>query len=700
MHETVQILRLVVCRRRPQTEFVTSLDPLLEPFVLKNVTLRNRVVSTSHEPAYAEDGMPKDRYRLYHLEKARGGVGLTMIGGSAVVSPDSPPAFGNLLLYKDEIVPWLRQLVDDVHAAGAAVMCQVTHLGRRTSNYTADWLPVVYASPLREPAHRSFPKTAEPWDLDRIVDDYVSAAERCVAAGLDGIELESYGHLLDGFLSPATNRRSDDLGGSLEHRMAFPRRVITAVRAAVGPEFVVGIRMSMDEDNAEGLQRAEAVAALREYVSDGIDFLSVIRGTIESDATLAKVIPSMGTPSAPHLSFAGEIKRAVDVPVMHASRISDVATARFALREGLVDLVGMTRAQIADPHLVSKVAAGDEDRIRPCVGANFCLDSIYQSGDAKCIHNPATGREQTLAHVIEPASERKKAVVIGAGPAGLEAARVLGERGHQVVVLEASHAAGGQLRLAAASARRRDLIGIVDWRLAEAKLSGVEFRYGVFADSDTVRAERPDVVIVATGGLPNHDFLSRDDLVIDTWDVMGGAVHPRGSVLVYDDNGAEPGMDATELLAGRGAVLEFVTPERALAPLVGSMNSPAYLSAFAEHDITVTLGFRLVEVTADADGQGRIARLRSEYADIEVERRVDHVVVEHGTLPNDELYFDLVPFSRNLGALDHGQLLAVRPQTVRTNATGEFELYRIGDAVASRNIHAATYDALRLCSAI
>ena len=302
--------------------------------------------------------------------------------------------------------------------------------------------------------------------------------------------------------------------------------------------------------------------------------------------------------------------------------------------------------------------------------------------------------------MIEPAPARKKAVVIGAGPAGLEAARVLGERGHQVVVLEASHAAGGQLRLAAASARRRDLIGIVDWRLAEAKLSGVEFRYGVFADSDTVRAERPDVVIVATGGLPNHDFLSRDDLVIDTWDVMGGAVHPQGSVLVYDDNGAEPGMDATELLAGRGAVLEFVTPERSLAPLVGSMNSPAYLSAFAEHDVTTTLGFRLVEVTADADGQGRIARLRSEYADIEVERRVDHVVVEHGTLPNDELYFDLVPFSRNLGAVDHGQLLAVRPQTVRTNTEGEFELYRIGDAVASRNIHAATYDALRLCSAI
>ncbi len=160
------------------------------------------MVSTSHEPAYAVDGMPQDRYRLYHLEKARGGVGLTMIGGSAVVSPDSPPAFGNLLLYRDEVVPWLRRLTDDVHEAGAAVMCQVTHLGRRTSNYSGDWLPVVYPSRLREPAHRAFPKVAEAWDLDRIVRDYADAAVRCRDAGLDGIEIQSYGHLFDALALP------------------------------------------------------------------------------------------------------------------------------------------------------------------------------------------------------------------------------------------------------------------------------------------------------------------------------------------------------------------------------------------------------------------------------------------------------------------------------------------------------------------
>ncbi len=678
-----------------------DLDPLLQPFTLRDLTLRNRVVSTSHEPAYAEDGMPKDRYRLYHREKARGGVALTMIGGSAVVSRDSPPAFGNLLLYRDEVVPWLRRLADDVHEEGAAVMCQVTHLGRRTSNYTGDWLPLVYPSGLKEPAHRAFPKRAEPWDLDRIVDDYVSAALRCQAAGLDGIELQHYGHLLDGFLSPATNDRTDDLGGGLDHRLALPRRVVRAVRAATGPDFVVGIRMSMDEGLPGGLGPDDALTALAAYADDGIDFLSLVKGTIESDAHLAQVIPGMGTPSAPFLDFAAEVRRRVAMPVMHAARISDVATARYAVREGLLDLVGMTRPQMADPHLVRKLAAGDEDRIRPCVGANYCLDAIYDSGDAKCIHNPATGREQTLVHQITPRpAAGRRAVVVGAGPAGLEAARVLGELGHHVVVLEAGHAPGGQVRLAASSPRRRDLVGIVDWRVAEAKLAGVEFRYGVFAEAADVLAHDPDLVVVATGGRPHTSFLhAGEELVLDTWDVMDGTSRPTGDVLVYDDNGAEPAHDATELLARGGARVELVTPERTLAPGVGSMNSPAYLRAYAEHDVAITLAHQLHRVSRSDDGR-LVAHLWSEYAERESQRVVDAVVVEQGTEPNDELYFDLVPGSRNLGEVDHEALVAGRPQTVATNPTGGYQLFRIGDAVTSRNIHAAIFDALRLCLAL
>ncbi|WP_307781295.1 NADH:flavin oxidoreductase [Agilicoccus flavus] len=687
--------------RAPGPGDLTGLDPLLQSFELGPLTLRNRVVSTSHEPAYGQDGMPKERYRLYHREKAKGGVALTMIGGSAIIAPDSPPAFGNLLLYRDEIVPWFRELADDVHEHGAAVMCQVTHLGRRTSNFTGDWLPTVSASPRREPAHRAFPKEAEAWDLDRIVDDYVSAALRCRAGGLDGIEIQAYGHLFDSFLSPWTNRREDEYGGTPENRMRFPRRVLRAVREAVGPDFVVGLRMSIEDDRLGALPREEGMAALRAFVDDGIDVVSTIKGSIESDHTLAQVIPSMGTPSAPFLEWSGRIKAELSIPVMHASRIADVPTARYAIREGLTDLIGMTRAQIADPYLVAKLARGREDRIRPCVGANYCLDAIYASGDAKCVHNPAAGREAQLPHEItQQAPTRRRAVVVGAGPAGLEAARVLGARGHDVTLFEAADRVGGQIALLAGSRHRGDLVGIVDWRLAEARLHGVDVRLGVFAEPDDVLALDPDVVVVATGGLPNTEFLEQGaSLVRDTWDVLSGDLRARGDVLVFDDHGGHQALDAVETLLAQGCRVEYVTPERTVGVDVGSMNSPAYLAAFAEHDVRVTLPFYLRAVRRAENGR-LVATLWNEYADTQVAREVDHVVVEHGTLPVADLYEALVPGSVNEGAVDHEALLAGRPQEVVRNPGGGYRLYRIGDAVSSRNIHAAIYDALRLSMAV
>ena len=209
-----------------------SSDPLLQPFQLRGLKLRNRLMSTAHEPAYTEDGMPKKRYRLYHAEKAKGGIALTMIGGSSVVAPDSPQAFGNILLYKDECVTWLRELADDVHEKGAAVMIQITHLGRRTSWSKDDWLPVIAPSNVREPAHRAFPKAMEDWDFDRVIAAYADAAERVKAGGLDGLEFECYGHLIDQFWSPATNKRTDEYGGSLDNRLRFGMAVFEAARRA------------------------------------------------------------------------------------------------------------------------------------------------------------------------------------------------------------------------------------------------------------------------------------------------------------------------------------------------------------------------------------------------------------------------------------------------------------------------------------
>ncbi|WP_454013481.1 oxidoreductase [Aquamicrobium terrae] len=672
-------------------------DPLLQPFHLKHLVLKNRVMSTSHEPAYSEDGMPKERYRLYHAEKARGGMALTMTAGSAIVSRDSPAAFGNLHLYDDAIVPWLAELADACHEHDCKVMIQITHLGRRTGWNKADWLPVLSASPVREPAHRAFPKTAEDWDIERIVADYAAAAQRCQAAGLDGIEFEAYGHLMDGFWSPATNHRDDAFGGPLENRLRFTHMVLDAVRAAVGEEFVVGIRMVADEDFAAGLSKQEGVEIARLLARSGkVDFLNIIRGSIETDAALTKVIPVTGMRASPHLDFAGEVRAATKFPTFHAARISDVATARHAIATGKLDMVGMTRAHIADPHIVKKVMEGREHEIRPCVGATYCLDRIYEGGEALCIHNAATGREASIPHVIGTSGgPAKNLVVVGAGPAGLEMARVAAERGHRVTVLEASGHAGGQVRLAVQNPRRRELIGIVDWRLAELDRLGVAIRYDSWAEKDDVLALAPDVVVVATGGVPQNPPLETGgDLVTSSWDIMSGAAKPGETVLLYDDNGGHQGMGAAELIANAGSRLELVSPERFFAPEMGGMNHVPYMRSFHEKGVTVTINTRLAAVRRE--GNRLVAALGSDFAEgWRAERRVDQVVVEHGTLPLDDLYLALKPLSRNGGAVDYERLVAGGDIFPLRNPEGGFLLLRIGDAVASRNIHAAIYDGIR-----
>jgi NADPH-dependent 2,4-dienoyl-CoA reductase/sulfur reductase-like enzyme len=264
-----------------------------------------------------------------------------------------------------------------------------------------------------------------------------------------------------------------------------------------------------------------------------------------------------------------------------------------------------------------------------------------------------------------------------------------------VTLFEAAAQPGGQIRITAGLQRRREIMGIVDWRMAQCERHGVAMRFNTYAEAADVLAEAPDIVVVATGGLPNTSFLDAgEDLVTTSWDILSGAAKPAETVLLYDDNGAHPGLTAAEFIAGAGSRLELVTPERTLAPDVGGTSYPAYFRAFSEHEVAITLNLRLESVRRD--GNRLVASFRDEYGRRTVEKRADQVVVEHGTLPLDELYFALKPLSSNLGAVDYEAMIAGRAQAVARNAEGRFTLWRIGDAVSSRNIHAAVYDALRL----
>ena len=656
-------------------------------------------MTTSHEPAYPEDGMPKDRYRVYHEERAKAGVALAMTAGSASVSKDSPPVFNNILAYKDEVVPWIQNLSDGCHEHGCAVMIQLTHLGRRTTWNKGDWLPSVSSSKHREPAHRAFPKLIEDWDIDRIISDFADAAERMKAGGMDGIELQVYGHLLDQFWSPLSNDLVGPYGAdTLENRVRFPMDVLGAIRKRVGDKFIVGFRYTADEAQRGGITAEDGLKISQKLAETGqLDFLNVVRGRIHTDPAMTDVIPIQGMANAPHLDFAGQVKKLTGMPTFHAAKIPDVATARHAIAVGLLDMVGMTRANMADPHVVRKIMEGRDDDIRPCVGATYCLDRIYQAGDALCIHNAATGRELTMPHTIPVATIKRKVVVVGAGPAGLEAARVAAERGHAVTVFEAQTEPGGQVRLTAQSPRRREMISIIDWRMSQCAAREVVFHFGTLAEAHDVTALNPDVVIVATGGMPNMElFETGKDAahVVSAWDIIAGDVKPAHSVLIYDESGDHPALQAAEIAALAGSRVEIMTPDRTFAPDIMAMNLVPYMRSLQDKDVTFTVTRRLLGV--QRDGNKLTATIGTDYSDHSYLEEYDQVIVNYGTLPLDDLYFDLKPHSSNGGAVDNDALITGRAQNVVRNKSGTFQLFRIGDAVSARNTHAAIYDALRL----
>ncbi len=670
---------------------IRSKDPLLQPFELKHLTLRNRIMSTSHACGLEEGGLPKERYQAYHEEKAKGGLALTMFGGSSNVAPDSPNVFQQLNVGDDAIIPHFERFSQRIHAQGAALMCQITHLGQRADAYLDHMLPPIAPSHSRETLHRSFAREMDEHDIRRVVKAFADAAWRCKVGGLDGLETLGGGHLMGQFLSPLLNRRTDRYGGSIENRCRFPLEVYEAIRKRVGDDFIVGFRFVVDEGHAEGLGFEQSLEIARVFERSGVlDFWNAIYGRI--DVAIALTIdnmPGMESPIGPWLDKAAAFKREVKLPVFHAARITDLATARHAIANGLIDMAGMTRAHIADPHLVEKLIRGEADRIRPCIGANYCRGPTRPT----CIHNAATGRELKLPQRIErSATPGKKVVVVGGGPAGLEAARVAAERGHEVVLIEAGNALGGQVRLATRGSWRRDLVGIIDWRAAELERLGVEVRLNSFAEAGDIAAEAPDVVVMATGGTPDLAWLDGHEHATSAWDLIEGSVAPGDDVIVYDGTGRHTALIAAETVLAAGRTARLVTLDDHMGMDLTGPDQAVWKRRAYEIGLPMQFDLRLVRVARE--GNRLQAVFVNELTGDQVVETAGQVVVEHGTVPADEVFRALRSASANDGVTDLDALIAGRPQP--SSGRGGFELHRIGDAASSRNIHTAVLDGLRL----
>lgn len=685
---------------------MASYPHLLAPITLNKLTIRNRVVSTAHAEVYAEPGgLPGDRYIRYYEEKAKGGVGLAICGGSSPVSIDSPQGWWKSVnLSNDRVIDPLSRLAETMHKHGAKIMIQATHMGRRNAFHGENWPHLMTPSGIREPVHRGNAKIIEIQEIKRIIKDFGIAAKRVKAAGMDGIEVSAaHQHLIDQFWSPRSNFRTDEWGGSLENRMRFGREVLTEVREAVGPDFVVGLRMCGDEFHEDGLDHETLKEIAHAMGETGlIDYVSVVGSGADTHNTLANCMPPMALPPEPFVHLAAGIKSVLDIPVMHAQSIRDAGQAERLLAAGMIDLVGMTRAQIADPHMVEKIRDGREDEIKQCVGANYCIDRQYNGLDVLCVQNAATSREATMPHVITKSTgPKRKVVVVGGGPGGLEAARVARSRGHDVVLFEKNDAVGGQINLASKAPQREQMAGIVRWFDMETKRLGVDRRFGAAATEDMILSESPDIVVLATGGSSNMGQVAGwgfdEGLSVSSWDILSGKVQPGQNVLVYDVMSAHTGSGTADFLATRGSTVEIVTPDVKVADDVGGTTFPIFYRRLYAMDVVMTPNYWLDRVYRE--GNKLIAVIRNEYTEALEERSVDQVVIENGILPNDGLYWDLKEKSVNFGQTDNATLFASQPQpALSEDLSGDkFLLYRVGDCISQHNIHGAIYDALRLC---
>ena len=526
---------------------------LFSPYQLKSIEIRNRILSTGHDTYLPEGGLPSGALIAYQRARARGGAGLIVI---QVVGVHATARYTEALLMgtSDDCIPAFRRLFDAVHAEGAKVFVQLFHAGRELLGRPDGVLQPAYA-PSHSPSERFhvIPRPLSTGLIGEIIDGFGQTARRMAEAGADGVEmLGSQGYLLAQFMNPNVNRRTDQYGGGLDNRLRFVRESIFAVRRQVPAEFIVGMRMSGDEYDQDGLTEDDSLAIARALAPD-LDYLNVIAGTSATASGAAHIAPSMANAHGYVAPFAQKVKQATGKTVFVAGRINQPQIAEQVLASGSADMCGMTRALICDPEMPNKARTGAADSIRACIGCNQACIGHFQLGlSISCIQHPETGRE--LQFESKPSAvTRRKIMIIGGGPAGLKAAAVAAERGHEVHLHEREAQTGGQARLAQLLPTRSEFGGIITNLTQEAERHGAIIHRRSEVTADMLSHERPDAVILATGSRPHlPPFEGEPAQMVHAVDILSGAVKCGARAIVYDWAGDWVGAGIAEKLAAEG----------------------------------------------------------------------------------------------------------------------------------------------------